>query len=176
MGAERMEASSTIGIYMKRAFVYTLIFMAVFIGCTERNVSENKQPAVKCNFSDLSIFPHPNDAGVTLAVLAMDKQTKKNRIIRIDGEVCEGYKLYRILPSGVELKNNDDQTKQIAYAKSAIIAKPAIKLEQTNREAVKKAEQLQKYGIPQTMGHIHAYGNSENALVNVFTGTRFTGR
>ena len=152
-----------------------LIIFNLIAGCTKSNVSENKQPA-SCTLSDLSIFPHPNDAGVTLAILAMDKQTKKNRIIRIGDEVCEGYKLYKITPHGIELKNNDGQTEQIAYTKSDVLAEPVVQLEQANRQAVKKAEQLQKYGIPQAMGHIHAVGNSENALVNVFTGTRFTGR
>ena len=158
-----------------RFIVYFLIIVGLISGCTKSKITENKQ-IVTCTISDLSIFPHPNDAGVTLAILAIDKQTKKNRIIRIGDEVCEGYKLYKITPHGIELKNNDGQTEQIAYAKSDVLAEPVVQLEQANRQAVKKAEQLQKYGIPQAMGHIHAVGNSENALVNVFTGTRFTGR
>ena len=149
-----------------------MILLAFIVGCTESKISNSKE-TINCNFSDLSIFPHPNGAGVTLAVLAMDKQTKKNRVIRIGNEVCEGYKLYRIMPVGIEIKNDDNQTKQITYASTNILAEPAIKLEQKNRQAVMKAEQLQKYGVPQTMGHI-TYGNRENALVNVIAGTRFT--
>lgn len=155
--------------------VSLLIIVSLCAGCTNSNVP-NIEQTLSCNLSDLSIFPHPNDAGVTLAVLAMNKQTKKNRIIRIGNEVCEGYRLYRMMPAGIELKNNDNQTKQIAYTKSDVLAEPVVQLEQKNREAVKKAEKLQKYGIPKTIGHIHAVDNSENALVNVFTGTRFTGR
>ena len=150
-----------------------LIIFSLIAGCTKRNVSKNKQPA-SCTLSDLSIFPHPNDAGVTLAILAIDKQTKKNRIIRIGDEVCEGYKLYKITPHGIELKNNDGQTEQIAYAKSDVLAEPVVQLEQANRQAVKKAEQLQKYGIPQAVNHIQVAGTRENTLVNSFAGTRFT--
>ena len=115
-----------------------------------------------------------NDAGVTLSVLVMDKQTKKNRIIRIGDEVCEGYKLYKITPHSIELKNNDGQTEQIAYTKSDVLAEPVVQLEQANRQAVKKAEQLQKYGIPQAVNHIQVAGTRENTLVNSFAGTRIT--
>ncbi|MGC8684794.1 MAG: hypothetical protein ACP5T7_03800, partial [bacterium] len=158
---------------MSKAFVYALIIISFLTGCSESNMPTNKQ-TIRCNLSAISIFPHPNDAGITLSILAIDKSTKGARIIRIGDEVCEGYKLYRILPDGIELKNNDEQIKQIAYAKTDVIAEPAIKLEQANRQAIKKAEQLQKYGIPQTMSHVH--GTRENAIVNSFSGTRFTER
>ena len=150
-----------------------LIIFSLIAGCTKSKITENKQ-IVTCNLSDLSIFPHPNDAGVTLSVLVIDKQTKKNRIIKIGDEVCEGYKLYKITRHGIELKNNDGQTEQIAYAKSDVLAEPVVQLEQTNRQAVKKAEQLQKYGIPQAVNHIQVAGTRENTLVNSFAGTRFT--
>ncbi len=75
------------------------------------------------------------------------------------------------MPNGIELKNND-QTKQIAYSNTNIIAEPAIKLEQANRQAIKKAEQLQKYGIPQAENDIHGTGTRENAVVNSFAGNK----
>ena len=81
-----------------RFILFVLIIVSLVTGCTKSKITENKQ-IVTCNLSDLSIFPQPNDAGVILSVLVMDKQTKKNRIIKIGDEVCEGYKLYRIMPN-----------------------------------------------------------------------------
>lgn len=105
--------------------VSLFIIVSLFAGCTESKVIEHKQ-TVNCNLSDLSIFPHLNDAGITPTVLAMNKQTKKNRIIRIGDEVCEGYKLYRIMPADIEIKNDDNQTKQILYLKSDVLAEPVV--------------------------------------------------
>jgi len=152
----------------------TIFILFAIIGCSK---SGGPKPSDNiglphCNY--LYIFPHPNNAGITLSILTMNKNTKKVRIIGIGNEVCEGYRLYRILPEGIELINNNERTKQIAYASSDIIAEPAIKLEKKNRKAAKKAEQLQKYGIPQTMSHIHGANNSKNAIVNSFSGTKFT--
>ena len=97
---------------MRKIILLGLIIAAIVFGCTESKISNNEQ-SIRCNLSDLNIFPHPNDAGVTLAILAMNENTKKARIIRIGDEVCNGYKLYRIIQEGVELKNNDEQTKEI---------------------------------------------------------------
>ena len=75
------------------------------------------------------------------------------------------------MPNGIALKNND-QTEQIAYSNTNVIAEPAIKLEQANRRAIKKAEQLQKYGIPQAVNNVHGVGTRENAVVNSFAGNK----
>ena len=55
----------------RRFIVYFLIIVGLISSCTKSKVIENKQ-TVNCNLSDLSIFPHPNDAGITLSILAVD--------------------------------------------------------------------------------------------------------
>jgi len=160
---------------MKISILYSLLLIMLLVSCTKEKAQVGSLSVHGCNLSTISIFPHPNDAGITLSILVMDRNTKKARFIKIGDEVCGGYRLYRIMPNGIELKYNE-QTKQIAYANTNIIAEPAIKLEQENRQAVKKAEQLQKYGIPQTMDHIHGTVTQGNAIVNSFSGTKFTER
>ncbi len=72
----------------RRFMVYLLIIAGLVTGCTKSNVSTNTQ-TTSCNTSDLSIFPHPNDAGIILTVLAIDKNTRKTRVVRINDEVCD---------------------------------------------------------------------------------------